>query len=120
MKWSSRRPPLRRGTRVQRRRAVRVAVAEAAAAYGVDRDLAAAPEARTLLPTDLADPLHPDADLPDALAELHRRLIGASPTAEEATELQDFWSAAEQASDARTAWIGSVSLLLRDPAFWTY
>ena len=95
-------------------------VAEAAAAYGVDRDLAAAPEARTLLPTDLADPLHPDADLPDALAELHRRLIGASPTAEEATELQDFWSAAEQASDARTAWIGSVSLLLRDPAFWTY
>ena len=49
---------------------------------------------------------------------LRRQVLrGEGQAAVEATELADFWQAAAAASDARTAWIGTVSLLLRDPAF---
>lgn len=98
-------------------------LAEAAADHAVARDLRAPPAERRLVGTTVEDPAVLEAGSAELDAELtavHTRVLGRAPTEEERAELETFFVDAQAAGGAHAAWVGVVSLLMRDPEFWSY
>lgn len=98
-------------------------LAQLAAAAVVEDDFAADPTARRLFSDQTEDlsGLEPgSAAFTEELTHLRRRVHGVSPTADQLAEDEALWSAVQAASDNQTAWRSVISVLLRDPLFWSY
>jgi hypothetical protein len=61
-----------------------------------------------------------DPDFEAELVHLHRRILGTTPDDEQKTILAEHWQAVEEVTDQHNAWMSVVTVLLSDPAFWTY
>jgi hypothetical protein len=61
-----------------------------------------------------------DAAFSDALIALHRRMLSATPDADWLADAEALWRDVAALSDAEQAWASLVSVMIRDPAFWTY
>jgi hypothetical protein len=96
-------------------------LAQAAAMYVVPLDLVAPPEDRLLLGTSQA--LVPVATGPEFDAEvnnLYVRLLSRTPEPTELAEASALFEAVGAISDVETAWESVVTVLMRDPDFWSY
>ena len=99
-------------------------LAQAAATWVVGHDAAADQVARRLIGTNTPDalavltPSHPAFE--GALRAIHLRLMAAEPDAEAVAAETDLFSAAEATGGPEGGWTAVVSVLLRDPEFWTY
>lgn len=109
-------PTLTRGLALQR-------LAQAAAVAVVSADAAAAPAERRLFAPDGADLLAIEpgsADWDAQLRHLHLAVHGVVPDEDTLAAEAQLWTDIRSASDATQAWESLVSVLLRDPAFWSY
>ncbi len=98
-------------------------LAQGGAAYVVGNDLAAEPAARRLLPAEPADLAAIDPAGPEfeaAVQSLHRRLHGVTADAETLAGERELYVAILGTEGAESAWSAIVTVLLRDPLFWTY
>jgi hypothetical protein len=89
--------------------------------YVVPLDLVAPPEDRLLLGTSQA--LVPVATGPEFDAEvnnLYVRLLSRTPEPTELAEASALFEAVGAISDVETAWESVVTVLMRDPDFWSY
>jgi len=94
-------------------------LAQTAARTVVDADLAAPSGDRRLFSgLDLLDPT--DAELDAELGRLSLRVLATDPDEARLGELRQVYQDVAAVSDPPTAWASVVSLLLRDPEFWTY
>lgn len=97
-------------------------LAQAAAYTVVSADFAAAPDARRLFPAEVADlaALEPGSVEFDAtLTHLHRRIHGLSADDELRAAETSLWQQIDTVAGPEQAWMSVVSLLLRDPLFWS-
>jgi hypothetical protein len=96
-------------------------LAEQAGARVAAADLAAARAERRLIGTTVDDAALPpgDAALDGELTAIHRRALGVSPDSAELSELRSLYDAVAAEEGATAAWATVVSVLLRDPAFWS-
>lgn len=93
-------------------------LAEGAAWAVVEHDLAQ-PQAARLLPGLQVD-LRPGDPAFDALhRDLHLRLFSADPTDARLAQEQALWHQLDDLAGPTEAWVGLVSVLLRDPSFLT-
>lgn len=86
-------------------------------------DLAAPPERRRLIGTQATSDAFLDPDKPEFSAELqalHLRLFATPATAEQLADETELYRDVLRASDPQQAWGSLISVLLRDPDFWTY
>jgi hypothetical protein len=98
-------------------------LAQAAAQAVVERDMAATADERLLLGTVLEDLEHVDVESPEFEAELqrlHLRIHSHRAPADRIEEEVALFAEVQAASGAQQAWSSLVSLLLRDPDFWTW
>ncbi len=94
---------------------------QAAAQVVVAHDFSARPEDRTLLgDIDAGGDLPGDASFTAELIHLHRRVHGVTPDADTLAADEALWNDVADASTVGQAWASVVSVLFRDPAFWTY
>ncbi len=92
-------------------------LAQAGASEVVRRDLEEG-EGRLLDRVGLDD--RPGDDAFDAqLGALHRRLYSESATAEELAADADLWTAVDELDGPAAAWRSLLTVLMRDPRFWT-
>ena len=61
-----------------------------------------------------------EAEFEEALASLHRRMYAVEPEAAWRSEITTLWQEIAALSDGEQAWASVVSVMIRDPAFWTY
>ena len=61
-----------------------------------------------------------EAGFEDALVSLHRRMYAVDPDAAWLSEITALWQEISALSDGEQAWASVVSVMIRDPAFWTY
>jgi hypothetical protein len=98
-------------------------LAQRAAYAAVTRDWDASQADRRLFGTTVALPadLEPGTDAFDTeLTALHRLLFAEAPTAEQLTAETQLYTDALAVSTPEEAWISVVTVLLRDPDFWSY
>lgn len=93
-------------------------VSWAAASHAVDADLAG--DGPGLLVGVTASTRPGDAAFDSALDHAHRALHGLAPEPLDRTDEHDLWQAVfDETGDPASAWAAVVTVLLRDPLFWT-
>ncbi len=98
-------------------------LAQGASMIVVTADTAAAPAARTLLYTSGVDPaalVAGTADFDAELQSLHLRLHAVEGDAAELAAETALYTEVAAVSGAPAGWMAVVTVLLRDPLFWTY
>jgi hypothetical protein len=98
-------------------------LAQAAAARVVDQDLTLVAADRRLLFRNGVEPLELVAGTAAFEAEcqaLHRRLHGVEASAEELAAETALFTEVEALVGSEEAWASLVSIMIRDPLFWTY
>ena len=98
-------------------------LAQAAGAYVVANDLAVGREERRLVGTTVEDPgsLEPGTDpFAAELEAIHLSLLSLPPTADEVAAESELYGAVRGLEGEEAAWASVVSVLLRDPDFWSY
>lgn len=98
-------------------------IAQGASMIVVTADMAAEPAERTLVFTSGADPASLIAGTPGFEAEvqtLHLRLHAVEADATELAAETALYSEVAAASGSAAGWMAVVTVLLRDPLFWTY
>lgn len=95
-------------------------VAQAAAAQVVSHDSSVPLDNRLLLATTGDLPDSTGASFEAELVRLHLRLHAMEPDVTQLEEETAHWESVAAISDVETAWSSVVSLLLRDPEFWSY
>lgn len=61
-----------------------------------------------------------DDDFEEALISLHRRMYTAEPDAVWLAEVTALWEDVAALADSEQAWASITSVMIRDPAFWSY
>ncbi|MCB9780919.1 MAG: hypothetical protein H6742_20285 [Alphaproteobacteria bacterium] len=96
-------------------------LAQAAAADVVASDGAIDSGRRLFRDGDDLAALTPDDEAWRAqVVQLHRRILGTVPDDDRVADLAALYTAVSDAADPDQAWASVVSLMLRDPAFWSY
>lgn len=98
-------------------------VSQAAARQVVEADMVAVAADRRLFSSDGADlsAVAPgSADWDAQLTHLHRRLHGVVPDQQTLDAEAALWSQVQASADTTQAWVSLLSVMLRDPAFWSY
>lgn len=96
-------------------------LAQAAAMYVVPADMGLPAADRRLLGTTTDDiPTEVGPALDAELTALHLRLFSVEPDADELAEESALYAEVLALSDAETAWESVLSVLFRDPDFWSY
>jgi hypothetical protein len=98
-------------------------LAQAAAATVVAHDLAASRSDRRLVGTTIDDlsTATPGSSVFDAeLTAIHRRVLGEEPTEDQRSAENALWASVNASAGSQQAWASLVSVLLRDPEFWSY
>lgn len=94
-------------------------VAQAAASYAVGQELGGNGERRFLAHVTVESRPGDEAFTLE-LEELHWRLTATRPDADRLAAITTFWSAVEAEEGPEAAWVGVLTVLLRDPAFLGY
>ena len=81
-------------------------LAQGAAAYWVENDN---------FPQSVEDP-----QWEEQYEHLHLRLYAQSPSAQRRSLDLEYWSDIEENAGAQQAWVSLISVMIRDPAFWSY
>jgi hypothetical protein len=98
-------------------------LAQLAAAQAVNADLSRAQAERRLFGTTAADPLVLEPGSAAFAAEvgvLQTRLLATEPSDSQIAALEELYSSVLEAEGAQAAWTSIVTVLLRDPDFWSY
>ena len=96
-------------------------LAQAASNTVVTHDLAAERADRLLLGTTSDSPIEPDtAAFAGELAAIHVRLFGQTATDDQLAEETTYYDNVDAMEGGQVAWASLLSVLLRDPDFWSY
>lgn len=99
------------------------ALAQGAASAVVEDDLAADPQDRRLFPASPADLLsltEADPAFDEVLDHLHLRIHAALPDDDQRAAERALFSQVSALAGPQAAWTSLVSVMLRDPLFWSY
>jgi hypothetical protein len=95
-------------------------IAQAGAAWVVQKDLVEGGESRLFQYVSLGSDTPGQPDFTAELHQLHLRLHGAEASTDQLARDEALWTEVEAISDPATAWASLISVMIRDPAFWSY
>ena len=111
---SSRMPSISRQLAIKR-------LSQLAAAYAVDNEEEQSPEDRRLfLNVDFLSLDVDDPEFEDTLIRLYRLFHTQIPSSQRLELDKDMWGRIRNESNAKQAWKSFISVLIRDPSFWSY
>jgi hypothetical protein len=96
-------------------------LAQFASSYALERELEMESAERTLFPNiDLLTLSPDDSEFSDVITRLYRLFHGKAPSEERIALDKEMWQQVSLQSDAQQGWASLISVLIRDPAFWSY